>query len=245
MTRLSNSTPTDIARREALLDKIERMTELPLMILAFAMVPLLGALLFWDLSPKWEAVTLALDLLVWALFAADLAIKIAVSPQRMSYISQHWLDVMLVLVPFARPLRVLRVIIYGARASRGAVSLIGVDYLGVYAIGLVLIVSTVVTTVESSRNSQIDSFPTALWWAMATVTTVGYGDVVPVTPVGRVFGYLLMIGGIAIYSALTANIASILVRKEDPGAAALASLAEEVRELRDSLERSGERGPPV
>ena len=145
------------------------MTELPLMILAVVMVPLLTAPLFWDLSPSSAALTFALDTSIWALFAADLAIKIAIAPQRVKYVKQHWLEVMVVLIPFARPLRILRIILHGSRAYHGAVRLAHVDFLVAYAIGLVLIVTTIDTSVERGHGSELDSFPNALWWAIVTV----------------------------------------------------------------------------
>ena len=120
MKRLTNPTEADLERREAMLDRIERMTELPLMILAFAMVPLLAAPFFWELSPVWQAVALALDTFIWVVFAADLAVKTAIAPRRLQYLRQHWLDVIVVLVPFARPTRILRIIVYGSQGvSRG------------------------------------------------------------------------------------------------------------------------------
>ena len=247
MNEHANPTHTDTQdrdRREDLLDRMERMTELPLMILAFAMVPLLAAPLFWDLSPASEAVAFALDMFIWALFAADLAVKVAVAPRRVEYLRQHWLEVLVVLIPFARPLRILRLIVYGSRAYRGAVRLAQVDFLVVYAIGLVLIVATLVMSAERGHDSELDSFPDALWWAVATVTTVGYGDVVPVSQVGRAFAYVLMIGGIGLFGALTANFASILVRRDAGNSAAVASLVEEVRSMREEVTRLTERLPP-
>ena len=242
----TNRTETDTLgpdRREVLLQRIERMTELPLMLLAFAMVPLLAAPLFWDLSPTSEAVVVALDMFIWALFATDLTVKVAVAPRRIEYLRGHWLEVLVVLIPFARPLRILRLIVFGSRAYRGAVRLAHLDFLVVYAIGLVLIVATIVMTAERGRDSPIESFPDALWWAVATVTTVGYGDVVPVTDVGRAFAYVLMLGGIGLFGALTANFASILVRREDTSSAAVASLVEEVRSMREELTRLREQAP--
>ena len=97
---------------------------------------------------------------------------------------------------------------------------------------------------ERGHNSELDSFPDALWWSIATVTTVGYGDVVPVTQVGRAFAYVLMIGGIGLFGALTANFASILVRREDTSSAAIASLVKEVRSMREELTRLREQRPP-
>ena len=242
MSRATNPTENGaIERREVMLDKIERATELPMMVLAFVMIPLLVAPLFWDLSSRAEAVVLALDGFIWALFATDLAIKVAIAPQRLKYVRQHWLDVMIVLVPIVRPLRILRIILYGSRVYRGAVRLARVDFLLAYAIGLVLLVATIITFVERGGNSELDSFSDALWWAVGTVTTVGYGDVVPETQIGRAFAYVLMIGGIGIFGAITANFASILVRRDATDSATLASLVEQVQLMNEELTQLRER----
>jgi voltage-gated potassium channel len=64
---------------------------------------------------------------------------------------------------------------------------------------------------ERSSGGTIDDFGTALWWAMATVTTVGYGDAVPVSATGRGIGVFLMLVGISFFGWVTANIAAFLV----------------------------------
>lgn len=237
MKRLRTLTEADEVRREETLDRLERMTELPLMLLAFAMVPLLAAPFVWELSASTEAVVLALDVFIWAFFAADLVVKVAVAPRRAQYLRQHWLEVLVVLVPLARPLRLLRLIAYGSRAYQGAVRLARVDFLAVYAVGLVLLTATAVALAERGQDSQLDTFPDALWWSVVTVTTVGYGDIVPVTHVGRALAYVLMFGGIGLFGALTANFASLLVRTDDRSADAVASLVEEVRALREEVTR--------
>ncbi len=145
------------------------------------------------------------------------------------------------LLPVARPLRILWIVRYGSRAYRRPVRCAHVDFLGAYAGGLVLLIATIVTSLERGHDSPVDSFPDALWWSIATVTTVGYGDIVPVTAAGRAFAYLLMLGGIGLFGALTANLAAMLSRRVDPSLAALASLQDEVRELRAALERSRQR----
>ena len=75
------------------------------------------------------------------------------------------------------------------------------------------------------------------------MTTVGYGDVVPVTQVGRAFAYVLMIGGIGLFGALTANFASILVRRDDRNSTAVAALVEEVKAMREDLAGLREQRP--
>ncbi len=224
------------ARRELLLDRIERTTELPMMVLSFAMVPLLAASLLWELRPISHGIVLALRIAIWVAFAADLAVRTAIAPRRLAYVRNHWIDVIVVLFPVARPLRIVWIILDRSRAYRSAIRLVRVDFLAVYAVGLVLLIATLVTLVERGHDSPIDSFSDALWWSIATVTTVGYGDVVPVTQAGRVFAYALMLGGIGLFGALTANLASILTRREEPGAATLTLLTEQVHELRVAVE---------
>jgi voltage-gated potassium channel len=237
MKKLLNIHPPDTAQREALLHRIERLTELPLLILSFIMIPLLIGPLLWKLSPPEESVFLAVDWFIWALFAIDLAIKLVVAPHRLTYLKRHWLEVLVVVVPFFRPLRIIRVFIFGSRAWVGTRRLVNVDFLLVYGIGLVVIAATVVASVESGEGASIQSFPDALWWAMATITTVGYGDMVPISVVGRAMGYILMLGGIAFFSGITANLASFLVRGRDTRDKALHDLVVEVEGLRKELAR--------
>ncbi|MDY7001787.1 MAG: potassium channel family protein, partial [Thermodesulfobacteriota bacterium] len=57
------------------------------------------------------------------------------------------------------------------------------------------------------------NFLSAFWWAVVTLTTVGYGDIVPATTLGRVLGLMVMISGIGLVSTLTGNLASMLVER--------------------------------
>ena len=103
MKRMPNIRVPDVSRREALLHRIERLTELPLLVLAFVMIPLLVGPFLWSLSPPEEAIFLALDTFIWAVFAVDLGVKVVVSPRRLAYLRRHWLEVLIVIIPFFRP----------------------------------------------------------------------------------------------------------------------------------------------
>ena len=221
----------DMQAREAVLLRIERLTELPLLLLSFAMIPLLLGPVMWELSDYDETLFFTLDVFIWALFAADLLAKLAVAPNRLAYARRHWLEVLIVLIPFIRPLRIVRLFVYGARAFGGARRLVNVDFLLVYAIGMVIVAATVVTSVERGQDS-ITSFPDALWWSFVTVTTVGYGDLSPVTPMGRAIAVVLMLVGIGLFGGLTANLASAIMKSEDNVEANVETLLEEVRALR-------------
>ena len=239
----TNRTP-DIHRREELLHKIERLTELPLLILSFIMIPLLVGPIFWELSSSEETIFLTLDTFIWAIFAIDLAIKFIVAPQRLPYLKRHWLEVLVVIVPFLRPLRVLRILVFGSRAWVGVRRLVNIDFLLVYGIGLIVIAATVITSVEGGENAPIQSFPDALWWAVATITTVGYGDEVPISVAGRAAGYVLMFGGIAFFSGFTANLASFLVKSKDDNGKEKVSqeLTAEIAGLREEITRLRSQG---
>ena len=232
----------DTSGRQALLDRIERLTELPLLALSFIMIPVLvgpilsdRAYVNWDLSSTEETVFFTLEVIIWAIFAVDLAVKLVVAPARFWYVRHHWLEVLVVVVPFFRPLRIVRVFIFGSRAFLGVRRLVSVDYLLVYGLGMVLIAATVVTSVESGESSSITSFPDALWWSWVTVTTVGYGDMFPVTLAGRIIATMLMLVGIGLFGGLTANLATLLLKSDEPTAPAVDELVTEVRGLREEI----------
>ncbi|MFC2026763.1 potassium channel family protein [Chloroflexota bacterium] len=231
----------DVSHREALLRRIERITEAPLLILSFVMIPLLVGPFIWDLSPQDEATFITLDAFIWALFAVDLGIKVIVAPKRFTYLRRHWLEVLVVVVPFLRPLRLLRIFIFGSRAWVGIRRLAHIDFLLVYGIGLVIIAATIVISVEAGVNASINSFTDALWWAVVTITTVGYGDMVPVTAAGRAVAIVLMFGGIAFFSGVTANMASFLIKGGQTDRKAIDQLTKEIETLRGEMSKIYER----
>jgi len=70
---------------------------------------------------------------------------------------------------------------------------------------VILLAASGIYVIERNAQPAFDSIPKAMWWAAVTLTTVGYGDVVPVTVVGRVFGLLITVAGVGMV-ALPAGI---------------------------------------
>src|SRR5208337_1802276 len=66
---------------------------------------------------------------------------------------------------------------------------------------------------EKAKTANIHTYPDALWWAIVTVTTVGYGDRYPVTEGGRVVAAVLMLVGIGLIGVLTATVASVFIKE--------------------------------
>lgn len=109
---------------------------------------------------------------------------------------------------------------------------------------------------EVGRNPSIDHYADALWWAMATVTTVGYGDLVPVTPGGRIIAAALMITGNFFYLSFGAVLVSILfsqeredILKEERQISRVLRtesqvLLSELQAIRGLIEQMRKQGPP-
>ena len=86
------------------------------------------------------------------------------------------------------------------------------------------------------HGATINSFGKAVWWSITTVTTVGYGDVYPVTNTGRVIAVLLMIGGISLVGVVTAALASwIIQRVAEEETVSQAATVAHVEELRNEI----------
>ncbi len=224
------------------LARVEERTELPMLLLSFCMVPLLLGPMLWEMSPTEETVYFALDKVVWAIFVVEIAFKFAIARDRIGFVLGHWLEIIVVIVPPFRPLRLLRLALFGSRAIRHSRRLANIDYLGVYAVGLTLIGSTIVAAVEiGAEGAHILHYHDALWWALVTVTTVGYGDVTPVTVAGRVVAAFLIVGGVGLFGAVTANLASSFIRssarRPRAESEAVEALVAEIRELREEVAR--------
>jgi voltage-gated potassium channel len=93
---------------------------------------------------------------------------------------------------------------------------------------LMLIVgSTLMFFLEKGKNQNIKSFGDALWWGVVTLATVGYGDIFPITPAGRIVGVFVILFGIGFIGMFTASVASIFIEgklRRDRGLKALKNL---------------------
>lgn len=150
--------------------------------------------------------------LIWALFLLDYLIQFYLASNRRRFFTTHFVELFLVVVPFFRPLRGLRALLFTSKASfRNKTAYIkSIPILiGVTTVLMILIMGAAVLEIERfAPGTHIQTPSDALWWALVTVTTIGYGDVYPVTTEGRLVAGVLIIFGIAMISALTASFAA-------------------------------------
>ncbi len=187
----------------------------------------------------------------WGIFAVDYAANLWLSTDCWDWFVRNLHELLIVALPLLRPLRLLRLVTLLSVLHRTlGDSLRGrvVTYVAGSAAMLVFVGALAVLDVEQSApDAKILTFGDALWWAMTTITTVGYGDMYPVTPIGRMVAAALMMSGIAVLGVVTASIASWLVQRvedtaettadavEEPIRAEVADLVAEISSLRREI----------
>nr|WP_272902516.1 potassium channel family protein [Brevibacterium daeguense] len=167
------------------------------------------------LNPTLEGFLRAVTWAVWGTFIVDFAIRIALARNRFRYLREHWYDFLFVVLPMFRVLRVLHILgtlrILGRVLHDRVIGRTGM-YVVVSAVLCNFFAALAVLDAErEAPGALITNFGDALWWAAVTSATVGYGDVYPVTVLGRIIAVGLMIVGIALLGGVTAGIAAWLV----------------------------------
>ncbi|HQR66229.1 MAG TPA: ion transporter [Thermoanaerobaculia bacterium] len=212
-------------------------------------------------DPRTKEILRYADHAVCVLFFADFLVSLYNAPEKGRYLLKWgWLDLLSSVPTFeafrlgraARVFRILRVL----RAIRSAKILAEFillrraqgTFLAATLISFLLVVvsSVSILHVETDPNSNIKTAEDAVWWAMTTITTVGYGDRVPVTSEGRFIGGVLMFAGVGLFATFSGFVAAWFLRPaEKKQVVGLEELRDEMAELRRAIEakepRSGNR----
>jgi len=194
------------------------------------------------------------DLGVGIFFLAEFLTRMLVSPSRRSYVEEHWMDLLAVL-PILRWLRVFAVfrlfsLFRLAPLARMVNSLdrVGVNvsrFLRFNGMAWVLLALTLIMLAtsgllyyfENGVNPKILTYWDALYAALVTWSTPGYGDIMPATVAGRICGLVLIIVGLLTWGILVANLASFLLSRRDAGAVRCDPAVEDCRQKLASLDK--------
>jgi voltage-gated potassium channel len=205
------------------------------------------------LGEPWDTVALVLNWGTWLAFVTELVVMLAIVPDRGRWIREHPVEVIVTLITppvlpaglaATRLLRLLKVIrlLRLLVPLRQFTSTDGLRYAALLAFMTVLGGGTAFAAVEDKPTSW-----DGVWWAVSTMTTVGYGDVVPKTDLGRVIAMIVMTVGIGFGTLLIGAIAERFTTTR-PDHAASDGVFEELAQLRAQLDRieqslSSARGP--
>jgi voltage-gated potassium channel len=184
-------------------------------------------------------------------------IRLYLSPSRTRFVTHHLVDLAVVVLPVLRPLRALRllrlftlsraavVLVNALTRVRGILTHRGLHFVLMGVTGIVVVGSGVELAFEQhAHGANIHDFGESLWWAIVTVTTVGYGGNYPVTTGGRCVAVVLMLVGIGLIGSLSATVASYFVEeKADEEKADLSRRLDRIEEmLAQALARQGKSG---
>lgn len=223
--------------------------EVPVLIAALAVVPVIIIEERVATQPWITAAAIA-NWLIWAAFVAEFTVVYSLTGDRWAYTKRAWLDLFIIVVSFpalpsvlastrlarltrlTRALRILRlarlaaVLSRGGQAARRIFARRGLGYIAVLTILMALGVGGVFAVIEDVPILD------GLWWALVTLTTVGYGDVYPVTAAGRISASILMLVGIGFVAFITASVAAHFVDSDEDS-----TLATEIKRLHERLDR--------
>ena len=244
------------------LEKWRAATDAPLLALAIGSLPLLLLEIKREELPHSDRIFLdAIGVVILVAFSTDYLVELALAKNRSSFVRTEWSSLVIVIAQLASLLpglvglgvfRLLRgapllralAVVLRAAAIGGAAAREGRQVLrrkaarfALSMAALTWLTSAVAFTLveDVGQGRRLASFFDGIWWSLTTMTTVGYGDVYPVTGAGRIIAGLTMLVGISTFAIVTAKVAEYLVRSDlEDAATSAASLPKEATAQRQT-----------
>ncbi|MGP0029287.1 MAG: potassium channel family protein [Acidimicrobiales bacterium] len=203
-----------------LVDRIEGITKYPLAVLGIAWLVVAMFILTTDVNGSASVLLVGILFALWVILLVEYLVRLVVAPDRRGYLKRRWVEPATVVLPPLQSCHVVGMERMSVLVREGELRLESI--LRHHSLFRVLIAAAVTLFFgawlvllfeENAKGSNIHSYPDALWWAIVTVTTVGYGDRYPVTEGGRAVAVVLMLVGIGLIGVLTATVASVFIKE--------------------------------
>lgn len=195
----------------------EKIVQWPLLVASVLFLISYSMRVLADLTGPRDAVSAAVLLVAWLVFAADYLINLYLAPERGRWFVTHLFDLMVVFLPALRPLRLLRVVrmlpIFQRTPGQAVRSRVGLYLFGASSLLIWMGSLATLDAERSAPGANITTMGDSVWWAFVTVATVGYGDYFPVTGAGRLVAVGLMLGGVTLVGVITATLASWIIER--------------------------------
>ncbi len=206
--------------RHDLVDRIEQITKFPLAVVGIAWLIIAITILTTEVNGSASTFLVGSLFVLWATVFVEYLVRLVVTPDRRGYLRRRWVEPVTVVVPPLQGWHFVGIEKMGLLLHEGELRVEAVlrhhslfRVLIAAAVTLFLGAWMVLLFEEKAKGSNIHSYPDALWWAIVTVTTVGYGDRFPVTAGGRTVAVILMLLGIGLIGVLTATVASVFIKE--------------------------------
>jgi len=189
-------------------------------ILGIAWLVLVIVVLNSDVNGSASTLVVGSLFVVWVIMLVEYLVRLVVTPDRRDYLKRRWAEPATVVMPPFQSWHMVGIEKVSLLLREGELRAEAI--LRHHSLFRVLI--TVAVTIflgawlvllfeERAKGTNIHDYPDALWWAIVTVTTVGYGDRYPITEGGRVVAVILMLVGIGLIGVLTATVASVFIKE--------------------------------
>ncbi|GAA5192220.1 ion transporter [Ferrimonas gelatinilytica] len=200
--------------------------ELGLMLLSLIAVIVVLTIAFSDPDAKLTQLLLMVDMIICLIFLTNFFYDLIRSDDRWHYVRTHWIDLVASIpaietLRYARIFQVLRVFRL-IRMSRSVLIPLLKQRQQTTLTGLMLAMVTIITlsavliliVEDKAPGANIDSAEAAMWWALVTMSTVGYGDYYPVTSEGRLIGAIVILCGVSFFGVVAGFLASLFVSQD-------------------------------
>ena len=208
---------------------------------------------WWSTDNQIKAGADIYDLLLWVLFVVETGLLSIMVHHKAYYLRSNWLNLVVIVMGlpmllgydiYFGALRLLRLIVLlslllhvGSRLR----TLLSRNQLGTTLLACVIVIF-MAGTMMAAIDPAIETAGDGIWWAWVTVTTVGYGDLVPSSMAGKIFASLVILLGLALFSLLTGAFAALFIEKQEEEllAAEQQAIITKLDELAERLDRMEE-----